>query len=179
MPLGGEKVGTAYVRLIADGSSVPDDIRDAMEKLEPTLRQAGEDHAAAYDEGFDKQYEADDEKFRDRLDKRLAKALGKMNATGRILGEEVGDNLFEGIESSLLEAFDDDVAKRIRQNLQSAFAQDQSFDRLEARIGNINREVILATEQLTAEATAAEAERIAERIRLEKEWRDETLKISN
>lgn len=161
MPIGGERVGSAYVKLIADGSSVPDDVRDAMERIEPTLREAGEDHAKAYDKGFDKQYEKDNEKFRDKLDKRLSKALGKLAATGKIIGEEVGDNLFEGIESSLSAAFDDDIAKRIRENLQSGFAIDQDLDRLQARIANVNLEAIRATKELEAERkkAAAEAER--------------------
>lgn len=56
MPLrGGESVGSAYVRIYADGSEVPGDIRRALEDSEPSVREAGRDHGRTYGEEFDAQ----------------------------------------------------------------------------------------------------------------------------
>lgn len=54
MPLRGESVGSAYVRIYADGSAVPDGIRDALNDAEPSVRDAGDKHGRAYEEEFDK-----------------------------------------------------------------------------------------------------------------------------
>lgn len=56
MPLrGGESVGQAYVRIYADGSEVPDDIRRSIEEAEPSVREAGKEHGRTYADEFDKE----------------------------------------------------------------------------------------------------------------------------
>lgn len=53
--LGGENVGRAFVSLHANGDDVPDDIGDALDKMTPKFREAGEEHSKAYSEWFDRE----------------------------------------------------------------------------------------------------------------------------
>lgn len=55
MPIRGESVGSAYVRIYADGSEVPGDIRRSIEDAEPGVREAGREHGKTYGEEFDKE----------------------------------------------------------------------------------------------------------------------------
>lgn len=76
MPLGGENVGQAYVRIYADGSSIPGDIRDSLEDAEPGVRAQAREHGDAYDEEFRKRTSQKDmgKGIRDALDKSMARA---------------------------------------------------------------------------------------------------------
>src|SRR5687768_1075502 len=54
MPIRGETVGTAYVRILADGSSLPDDIEDQLRDHADAFRAAGERDAQAYTDAYEK-----------------------------------------------------------------------------------------------------------------------------
>lgn len=55
MPIGrGENIGTAYVRIVGDGSGLPDDIRRGFRDAEPSVREAGDDHGNAYTDAVGK-----------------------------------------------------------------------------------------------------------------------------
>ena len=121
----GENVGSAYVKLYADGEGVPDDIRKAMDKIEPEFKKAGEDHAKAFDDAWNKQREKDSPKMRDNLAKDLQKGLGRFGA----IGEQLGSDFFDGIQIQLSrELENNDLGKQIRDNLEASFEKSGSFD---------------------------------------------------
>lgn len=141
----GENVGSAYVKLYADGDDVPDDIRKAMDKIEPEFRRAGEEHAKAFDDAWNKQREKDGPKMRDNLAKDLQKGLGRFGA----IGEQLGDDLFDGIQIQLSrELENNDLGKQIRDNLEKGFEETGSFDQLRSRLRDLNGEIIRASDQL-------------------------------
>jgi hypothetical protein len=52
MPIRGENIGTAYVRIVGDGSGLPDDVRDAFDDAEPSVREGARKHGDSYDDEF-------------------------------------------------------------------------------------------------------------------------------
>lgn len=76
MPLRGENVGQAYVRIYADGSDLPDGIRDAMKGADGEISAAGKRHGEAYTEEFNKRSSQKDlgKGIRNALEKSIAKA---------------------------------------------------------------------------------------------------------
>jgi len=60
MAIRGERIGTAYIKVIADGSGLPKSIVDDLQSADPEVREAGERHAQEYNEGFARNLEASD-----------------------------------------------------------------------------------------------------------------------
>lgn len=146
MPFG-ENVGSAYVRLYADGDEVPANIKEALDELDPVMKEAGERHSEAYHDGFDKQSEKDSKDTRERLYKGLQEGLGRMHA----IGEQLGTDFFDGLQLQLSEELDNsDLGKLLRDKLEDDFALTGSFDRLEASLKDINREAIRGQMELDA-----------------------------
>jgi hypothetical protein len=91
MPLRGESVGSAYVRIYADGSDVPDGIRDALRDAEPSVREAGEEHGRTYGDEFDKSvkksykhhFETTQGEMFDNLNDNLTDSLAKLELSDR------------------------------------------------------------------------------------------------
>lgn len=52
MPIRGENIGSAYVRIFADGSGMDQSIRDAFNDSEPSVREGAQSHGKTYDEEF-------------------------------------------------------------------------------------------------------------------------------
>lgn len=86
MPLrGGESVGQAYVRIYGDGSSMPGDIRRAIDSAEPSVREAGENHGKTYADAFEsdatKRFETffgDNKVMFRRINDNLTEELGRL-----------------------------------------------------------------------------------------------------
>lgn len=179
----GESVGSAYVKLYADGSGVPGDVKEAMDKLEPEMREAGERHMAAYEKGRQKQAKKDTPKTREQLINDLKKGIGRFE----VIGEQMGTGLFDGIQVSLtreLERSDitAEVAERMRQNFEAEFAKTGDTKLLGRRLQNLAAEVERAQAELLSEfiasskkaedeAARAVTRRTAEMEKFEKETR--------
>lgn len=118
MPLRGESVGTAYVRLLADGSDVPDGIRDALRDAEPVVESEGEEHSKAYKKGFNKGLVKDNRKSINALTNNLAQGRGRLNG----IAETMGGDFIERFRESVRDAVQDiDVADTILTKLENDF----------------------------------------------------------
>lgn len=110
MPLRGESVGTAYVRILADGSGLPQSIKDQFDEAEEGVHAAGADHDKAYEKGFD-----DEAKKNKTLEKSLTKkvqnAFGKMDADAELLGRGFEEKISRAISSGIAQG-DDDASLR-------------------------------------------------------------------
>lgn len=114
----GERIGDAYVRIHADGSGIDREIRDDFGKLDPVMRDLGEDHTAEYDKGridglkknrkvvaaeVMRGFEAG---FGD-LDARMSRITKVMREKMRSglwehFGDEVGERVFRDLERNLM-----------------------------------------------------------------------------
>lgn len=79
MPLRGETVGTAYVRILADGSELPGQLEDQLRDQEDAFSAAGRRDSKAYQEAFAREL-GDEPKLLD-LQKALNASIAKSDVT--------------------------------------------------------------------------------------------------
>jgi hypothetical protein len=74
MPLRGETIGVAYVRVLADGSGLGKSIDDAFDDQEKHFEKQGKESGEQFNEGFNKEFMKDfGQQLRDALDKKEMK----------------------------------------------------------------------------------------------------------
>ena len=85
MPIGGETVGRAYVRILADGTDLPKGIRDSLKDkgVEKVYADAGREHNDAYNQAFAKRQKENSKKTKDELAKALDIGQGRLDATAK------------------------------------------------------------------------------------------------
>lgn len=150
MALRGETIGTAYVRILADGSGLGDDIRRELRANDDEFRQAGEDSSRAYIDGFRK--EVKKEGRQDRSAQTLSRALARGAGRFDAVGELFGDHLLDGLRNELEDRFPNDVGSVIFNNLKQQLDRGEiDFSGLVAKLKNIRPEVSKATRELMSE----------------------------
>lgn len=76
MPLRGESIGTAYIRVLADGSGFPDSVRDELDKADGQFDDAGSRQAKRYKKALAEELERlDSKEFGRELDDLFTDAL--------------------------------------------------------------------------------------------------------
>lgn len=128
MPFGGESIGTAYVRIIADGDGLDDSIEKEFRKAEPKVKKAGEDHADAFDEGWrDEDGKNSDDRMREMVE-RMEKGDNKFKNLGEILGSDFWNGLSKEFENKTKSHA---LSSIITKNLQDDFRKSGGdFERL-------------------------------------------------
>lgn len=147
MAMGGESIGRAYIRILADGAGFEDDVRRQMRANEPQMRQSGEDASRAYWDGFRKELkkEGNQQTASDRLAKDLARGAGRYDA----VGELYGDHLMGGLRERLEERFGD-IGTRVFSNLKEQLDRGEiDFDGIRRSLRNIRPEIAKATDDIT------------------------------
>lgn len=84
MPLRGESIGTAFIRIIGDGEGLRDGINEDLDGLDDDFDKAGSRHAKNYKKGFKKEIDEDVHFFR-RISSRfenLSEPLGRLLGRG-------------------------------------------------------------------------------------------------
>lgn len=159
MPIRGETIGTAYVRVLADGSGFDDSLRDSLrdtpEMMEAEGQKAGTEYSKGYNEVLAK--ELNDPRT---LERALNRGIGRFNAQGELAGSQ----LFEGLRDKLEERFPNEIGTVIARNLQEALESGQiDYSGLADRLEDIRPEVAKAVREIVAEQEkiAKESERIA------------------
>ena len=145
MPIRGETIGRAYVRILADGSGFDEDVKRQLRESEPMFEQMGGEHGEAYQKGWEDQVDKNhlDKSFEDRL----RAGVGRMDA----IGEMHGEHFTEGFRDSLRQHFGEDVGDVIGRNLEEAVTKGASFSQIANRLENIRPELTRATQQITDE----------------------------
>ena len=145
MPIRGETIGRAYVRILADGSGFDEDVKRQLRESNDTFQTLGEEHGQAYDDGFKDQQ--DKNELDKDFEKRLEAGVGRMHA----IGEDHGDHFTQGFRDSLKAEFGDLIGDQINKNLEDALQKGSSFQGIADRLENIRPEVARATEQIAAD----------------------------
>jgi hypothetical protein len=149
MAIGGETIGRAYIRVLADGAGFDDDLRRQMRDNEPQMRQMGEDSGRAYTEGFRRELrkEGRQDTSGRRLRADLARGAGKYDAVGELFG----DHLLDGLRESLEGRFGD-IGTRIFHNLKEQLDRGEiDFHGLQRSLRNIRPQVAKATDDIVAD----------------------------
>lgn len=140
----GETVGEAFIRIHASGSNLPEEIRREFKKADPVIEGEGRHHAKTYGEAWEREMESPT--TRDKLRGSITDALAEAALKKTFF--ESGN--WKEFQTSMRTEFRE-VGDRASANLQRGLAQGGSFAEFETRLRNINREVVRATEEITAE----------------------------
>ena len=147
MPLRGESVGTAYVRVLADATGFPDSLRDEIERDEPGIRRLGRHHAIAFQEGFDEEMS----KSKDlNLSSVLNRALGSNEATQQFFqGSD-----WKKFKTRMKNEFGD-VGALAAKEMEEKFVNSGSLDGLDNEVERVVARVAKTTERVVNEQSKA------------------------
>lgn len=146
MALRGENIGTAYVRVLADGKGFSKSFKKQFDESEKDFEQAGKDANIAYQKGFASQtsstgMKALDQQFIDNL----RKGVGKYDAQGHQAAAIFND----GFENELKKAFGKDLGKRLFVDFEKDFREGRlSVDDFGAALENLRPRISRANAEL-------------------------------
>jgi hypothetical protein len=92
VPIGGENIGNAYVRILADGDDFGDSVDDELSKHDKDFDDSGKRHGRKYGTSFSKESLHHINTLADHMSDRLARVFGKgsrndfLNIFGRLVG---------------------------------------------------------------------------------------------
>lgn len=157
-----ETVGTAIVRILADGKGMRKSIKDAFEDAEPDSERAGQNHSKAFNEGFAAQQKKNSN-IEKSLTRSLERAFGRITANTALLGRGFERKVAEKIANSL-EALGRDteigrrsqeIGDRVAKNLVDGFSKSGSLPKLS---DNLQAEIEVAFKQILKEEEDFETE---------------------
>lgn len=150
MAIRGETIGTAYVRILADGSGLDDSIKREMHKAEPMMHTQGEQHASAYSDGFNKQMKKEDPNR--TILERLHAGMGRFDATSHLIGER----LSEGLREELEKAFPEDIGATMFRHLEEDLTEGRlNINRLGDELENLRPRLVRAVKEVEKMGRAA------------------------
>lgn len=141
MPLRGETIGTAYVRILADGHDLPDSVKEEMDRATPVMEAAGTKHSQSYEAAFAKEFK----KVNSRdIDKILRDSIAKSDAIEKFFNN---DPRWQRIAKRLEKDFGA-VGLQMAHNLAQGVRESQDLETIGVRLKNINREILIANRQI-------------------------------
>lgn len=144
MPIGGENVGTAYVRILADGQGLDDSIRETFDDSNDSFDEAGRRSSKAYSEGFA------DEMKKSPNQTKLRKSITDTLARGDFLQNTFfRSKNWTGFRAGLVKEFGD-AGRLMGDNLEKGLLEGMTFEGLEDRLDNLLAERSNALKQLAA-----------------------------
>ncbi len=152
MPIGGETVGRAYVRILADGSEVPDGIRDSLSDpdADKAFKQAGNRHSKLYQEAYKSETEKNRPKIKKLLTESLQIGAGDMDARAANIADGLLDSLHTNLKSRFSKK-DTVIADQIWQNILGDYKSGTPIEELARRLRErLPAEVEKATDQIVS-----------------------------
>lgn len=133
MPLRGETIGTAFVRLMVDGDKLPESVRRELRKATPEMEHVGEEHSRAYNEGFSAQQKKD-KNVEKSLTANIQRAFAKMDADADFFSKGFGTRLATNIDREIKRSFpqfsksSERLSKVISDGILKDFARTGNFN---------------------------------------------------
>lgn len=144
MPLRGESIGVAYVKILADGTGFGEDARKKLRDSDSDFRSIGEDHSRAYEEGFTDQEDRIGADFVDGLVAGIRRNSGRFDS----IADQLNSDLLDPIEREFKEKFGD-IGDEMFQELREGFRRSGGdTDFLDDFIENLERNVESATRRI-------------------------------
>lgn len=135
-PGGGETVGEAYIRIIADGSRLGRSIRDEFAHHDDSFREFGHEDNKNYQRGWDDEMHRRPLWLRSVQDMRRSRA--RWEAVGHYLGGAVGENLRKSI---IEQAGSDEIGNRIFTRLREQSQRAGNFAPFTRGMKNFGAEI--------------------------------------
>jgi phage-related protein len=117
MPIRGENVGTAYVRILADGSGLSKSIADDLDDTDGVFSEKGREHAELHDKEFRKQLRKD----RPAMKKDIEGIFDDHSRKAKQIAAEMGTNFFKELERSIIKQNGRDLGERIMRDIRKGF----------------------------------------------------------
>ena len=154
MPLRGENIGAAYIRVYVDGEEVPEGIREALDDAEPSVREGGREHGKQYGAEFNSQV---NKSFKGNFGKSKKDILQGLNEglTESLARLELSDRFFASSDwrkfrSRLTEEYGD-AGTLAGKRLEERFRDSTDLDGLVGEMKRIGPQVRKAQVDLVAE----------------------------
>src|SRR5215510_9423002 len=96
-----ETIGRAYIKILADGSGLPESIERELHKADKAAKEGGEEHSEQWGDGFERGVMKQRQKIMSSIDK----SLEDVNKRGTVLGSGFGENFSKGIEHRIRKQF--------------------------------------------------------------------------
>lgn len=196
MALRGETIGTAYVRILADGSRLDKSIKDRFKEQDPLLEKIATEQGEKFQEDFERGYNDRFKKNKKTTFKELIKAAregaGDFAATGKVFSKnflkelrtelrnfhepEIGDRIWAGIQEGIVSG-----SIKTREELLRQLKEQNTL--VSRAVADIQRD-----EQHQLEAAQKEAARVAKQVaadnakslkKIETDWHTTTSHIAN
>lgn len=142
MPIRGENVGTAYVRILADGSGLSESVADMLEDGEADFARAGDKDAEAFGDEFSKNLK----KRRPTFQKDIEKTFTLEGERIKRITEEMSSNYYKNMEKSILRRTKNGkIGERILGQIRQDFlkgdydAFGEGFEKLFARLPDLEK----------------------------------------
>lgn len=164
----GENIGTAYVRIIADGTGLDRSIRDEMEDVD--WDSMGRKGSQEFQKGW-----ADEQQKAPGFN-RLRDSVVEPLIRGKWLSEEFfGSKNWTTFRNDLHEHFGEE-GDRAGENLERRMFEGMDFDGLSRVLDNLTPELVKATKDLDRERLKVERDMLDEAFSMNKQFNDDVLK---
>jgi hypothetical protein len=147
MALGRETIGTAYVRILADGSGLDESVKRQMRDAGPVMHAAGREGAQEWTEGAQKEFEKG--ASRAKLRQGIITALNKNQAIEKYLSSPKWEETKKRLRTQFKEAGEVAGADMARGLIETG-----DFEAFNHRIQNILPEIARATRKIQSEEDA-------------------------
>lgn len=158
----GETIGRAFVRILADGSGLPQSIKDEVKGNEAAFESQGRKDFASYAEGRDKALE-EKPTLRAVLGD-IRKSAAEFDVAGQFAGEKIDDGLLRKMDVEFRKRFGPEVGERMSAELRKAIVNEQTLGAVREFAQRSGTEALKATEKILKEEKKAADE-------VEKAWR--------
>jgi hypothetical protein len=157
MPIGGETIGDAYVRILADGDGLDRSIRDEFRENDNAIKGEGRRHGEVYNEAMAKELKSAPSQR--RLRDSITEALAKQD----FLDEKFFRSpKWQDFRKRMTTRFGE-VGRVAGQNLERELQEGMDFGTLKNRLNNITGELAKATRQIQQAELSALRTQSAER----------------
>lgn len=149
MPIRGENVGTAYVKILADGTGLADSIRDELDDTDDVFDKKGKQDAESYDEAMRKQLKKDRPGTQKEVEERFRVNGNRI----RQITDEMSTKYFKGIEDGIKRQNGESLGNRVVEQMRRGFVEGGGykawgedmqglFDRLPEYVRKANADIL-------------------------------------
>ena len=163
MPIGGETIGRAYVKIIADGDGFGDEIRKELADSDKDWKALGHNASDKFKEGKEEEDKKWSKKSQKKLLDQMNKSLGKWEQSGKWSGTRYAKGLQDLLHRKMGTVGDQmfkDMNEEIRSGRLDFTSLDKQLDNLGPRFASAAKKVRAAMEEARREqeriATAEE-----------------------
>jgi len=163
----GENIGTAYVRILADGSGLDRSIREEFRQHEDAFHQAGRKNSEAFNDGFDEQMERWAKKDVKGLVAGLNRKSGQMDA----VAQQMADGFLKPLRKQLLYRHGDEIGGELARDIEKGFRDSGGdLDWVDNYVEGIERHISRITGDIKKDELRQEAQKWADQLKMGERW---------